>query len=453
MRKLKENGKKLFIRGWKNHLDDVFRGKEKGYLRRKNESLNVVIKDEFCSVQNPIVSFVEKISNKKGIEKRFFEKERIKIPRKFSFYDNPEESLLFIHSVSKSISRGERKSVTIDYESAKYHCLGAECLLGLVVTEARKSNVNFDSNVIVNGIYPKKQYHREIIKSIGIVKEMDEANPGLLKDFTNKNDNPKQRVFKVDSIGKEDPSAFAQDRKNKTAESFSAYINKCLNDHDLKLKDAAEKHLTSCMGELIDNAERHCGLSQRPRWFVRGYVNNNALHPVCELAIINFGQTIAETFDNLPEDHYSMSIQVKPYVSKHLNKKGMFKEGLVTVAALQGRVSCKNITDSDSSGTGTIELLKFFQDMHDSMVRIRGIEMDKPEMSLISGKTHIAFDGRYPLICKLEDDDESEIYSYPFNREGLATAPDRAYLKEMKNAYFPGVMVNIRFPLQKTKQV
>lgn len=45
----------------------------------------------------------------------------------------------------------------------------------------------------------------------------------------------------------------------------------------------------------------------------------------------------------------------------------MFKEGLTTVAALQGRVSCKNEKETDSSGTGTIELLKLFQDMHDNL--------------------------------------------------------------------------------------
>ncbi|AKP35137.1 hypothetical protein [Yersinia aleksiciae] len=451
MRKLKKSGKEAFLRAWNQHLYVVLR--RKGRCSYGGSNSNVIIKDETCIVQNPIVTFIEKISLKKGVSKQFFAKEKIRVPRNFSFYDNPEESLLFIHSASKSICRGERKSVTIDYTSAKYNCLGAECLLGMVVTEARQSNINFDSNVTVNGIYPKRESHREIIKSIGIVKEMDEANPGIVKDFTKKNENPKQRIFKVDSIGKEDPSAFAQDRKNITAEKFTAYINECLNDHSLVLKEAAEKHLTSCMGELLDNAERHCGLIQRPRWFVRGYVNNNARQPVCELAIINFGTTIAETFKNLPDVHYSLKKQVEPYVNRHLNKKGMFEEGLITVAALQGRVSCKNVTVSDSSGTGTIELLKFFQDMHDNIRRIRGVEVEKPRMSLISGRTHISFDGRYPLICKVEEDEESETFSYPFNSESLASAPDRAYLNEMKNAYFPGVMVNIRFPLQKKTQI
>ncbi|HCI4342488.1 MULTISPECIES: hypothetical protein [Enterobacteriaceae] len=453
MKKNSVNGRVFFLRAWNRHLYSISR--EQNIARkRKTGHKKIVISNDAGFISNPIVNFIDKIvPMKKGISGKIISKNKIIVPRKLSFYENPEESLIFIHSASKFISRGTNKSVTIDYTSAQYKCLGAEYLLGLAVTEARQSNVNFSDKVIINGTYPKKEAHREIIKCMGIVKEMDEASPGTILDYTTRKDNPKQRVFKFDSIGKEEASAFAQDRKNHTAEKFAQYIDECLNDHDLQLKENASKYLTSCMGELLDNAERHCGLSQRPRWFVRGYVNNNAHSPVCELTIINFGNTIAETFEGLPETHFSFNEQVKPYVKKHINKRGMFREGLVTVAALQGRVSCKNITDSDSSGTGTIELLKFFQDMHDNLRRIRGSSIEEPKMSLISGKTHISFDGRYRLICKIdEEDDESETYSYPFNNDSLATEPDRAYLKEMTNAYFPGVMVNIRFPLQKTKR-
>lgn len=445
-----EDNRKIFLRAWKRYIYSISRIK-KG--RKQNNSTKPVIKDDISAISNPVVTFIEQFSRKKGLVKRFFNKENIIVPKKFNFYDNPEESLIFIHSACKAICRGSRDSYTFDYNTSKYNCLGAEYLLALAVSEARQSNFIINKKVVVNGIYPKKESHREVIKALGIVKELDESSPGEVKDYTANTNNPKQRVFKIDSIGKENASAYAQDRKNKTAEDFSEYINECLSDHDLELKEHAAKYLKSCMGELLDNAERHCGLSQRPRWYVRGYVNNNLTSPVCELAIINFGNTISETFENLPVDHFSNNIQVKPYVSKHLNKRGMFKDGLITIAALQGRVSCKNVTDEDSSGTGTIELLKFFQDMHDNLRELRGSSIDKPKMSLITGNTHLSFDGKYPLICKIDTDDESETFTYPFNHIGLATEPDRAYLREMKDAFFPGVMVNIRFPLQKTSKV
>lgn len=451
MKKKPYDGRQQFMKGWLRYLYIVNRKK----TRKKVSAINarVAIKNESIPITNPIVSYIENMSSLKGIDGKIVRDNKIKIPKSFSFYDDPEKALLFIHSATKLVCRGEGKSVILDYSSAKTHCLGAEYLLGLALIEARKTNPNYpNSNIQINGIYPKKEHYLEIIRDVGVVKEMDDATPGKIQDLSIKKDNPKQRIFKAESIGKEDASAYAQDYKNKTSELFAKYIDECLGDHKLKLKEEAAKYLKSCMGELLDNAERHGGISQRPRWYVRGYVNNNLKNPVCELAVFNFGQTISETFENLPAEHYSLNAHILPYVTKHHGKRGMFDEGLTTVAALQGRVSCKNVLDTDSSGTGTIELLKFFQDLHDNLRRIRGTSEEKPKMSLISGSTHISFDGTYKLNKRLINDGESEFYTYPFNDSGLEKAPDRAYLKQMRKARFPGVMLNIRFPIQKTER-
>ncbi|HBI6867500.1 hypothetical protein M8N47_09005 [Enterobacter hormaechei] len=451
MRKInKVESKKIFLRGWFRFLRSVDRAKKNRPRQEKNGSLRFA--DETTPVQNQVATFIEKISIINEYDSSILRRdaERILIPKYFDLYDNPEKSLLFISAATKLIARGKRKSYLFDYKKNKKHCLGLECLLGVALTAARQSNINFkDTMIQINGVYPKDEQYLEIIRDIGLVKEISNADPGKVLDSTeaSKKNNPKKRIFLADSIGKESASAFAHDKKNLTAEKFTAYINKCLNDHSLKLVQDAEKHLTSCMGELLDNAERHCGLEQRPRWYLRGFVNNNVRNPICELAVFNFGKTICETFDDLPDDHFSLSKQVKPYINKHINKKGMFKEGLTTVAALQGRVSCKNEKETDSSGTGTIELLKLFQDMHDSLKKMGRDVKGGIKMTLISGSTHINFDGSYNLKKRLVNDEESDIFTYPFNDVGLESEPDRTYLKRMKDARFPGVMINIRFPL------
>ncbi|WP_037036048.1 hypothetical protein [Rahnella sp. WP5] len=451
MKKKSRDGRERFVRDWNKYLFEVSRRK-----KVRNHSSNptrLSFENESTPITNPTVTYIEKISKLKGVDGRFVDGNKIKIPKTFNFYDDPEGALLFIHSATKLVCRGKQRSITLDYSGAKKYCLGAECLLGVSLIEARKNNPNFsETNIQLNGIYPKKEQYLEIIRDIGLVKEMDEATPGKIKDLSIKVNNPKQRIFKSESIGKEDASAFARDKKNLTAENFTGYINDCLGDHELELNETAADHLTSCMGEMLDNAERHCGTPQRSRWYVRGYVNNKLRNPVCELTIFNFGNTIFESFEGLPPDHYSLNEHVKKYVNKHIGKRGMFSEGLTTVAALQGRCSCMNEHDFDSSGTGTIELLKFFQDMHDNLERIRGVNEEKPRMSLISGSTHISFDGTYKLQRRLTMDGESEFYTYPFNDQTLEKEPDRAYLKEMKKARFPGVMINIRFPLQKTQR-
>ncbi|EPW6345713.1 hypothetical protein ACWNF4_002201 [Escherichia coli] len=445
----KKDARKRFLRGWIRFLKGVERKNKRRIKYKAYERLH--FSDEVTPVKSQVATFIESISSVKKYDTATLRRkeDRIIIPKYFDLFDHPEKSLLFIHGVTRLIARGKRKSYLLDYTKNKKHCLGAECLLGVALSSAKRHNINLkDAQVQLNGIYPKDEKYLEIIRDIGLVKEINKVTPGKVHDETEKSkkDNPKKRIFSADSIGKENASAFAQDTKNRMSEKFTNYINECLSDHQLKLVSKAENHLTSCMGELLDNAERHCGLEQRPRWYLRGFVNNGLKQPTCEIAVFNFGKTIDETFSGLPLEHYSYNNHIIPYVEKHINKKGMFREGLITVAALQGRVSCKNETETDSSGTGTIELLKFFQDMHDSLKELSKELSGNIRMSLISGCTHINFDGSYKLK-KQTLDNQSDKFTYPFNNTGLESEPDRTYLKCMQKARFPGVMINIRFPL------
>ncbi|EMT6578181.1 hypothetical protein WMR74_004268 [Providencia rettgeri] len=446
MKKKKNNDKLYTIRGWNRYLYSAYRKKNYKYSGKKDISEC----DESYEITSPEVKYIEKISRSRRHDVSIDANGIITMPKVFSLYRDPDKALSFIYSVTKIVARGNFKKITLNYKKAKEYCLGAECLLALALIEARKINNKFTKNVGINGVYPKNTEHLEMIRDVGLVQELNESKESHIQDSSVKRDNPKQRIFKRQSIGYEKASAYAKDTKNKAAQEFTDYLNECFNDHKLSLNEMAAEHLTSCMGELLDNAERHCGVDERPRWYMRGYVDNSSKRPACEVSIFNFGKTIAETFNDLPQEHYSLSNHIIPYVEKHKDKKGMFDDGLITVAALQGRVSCKNMHDTDSSGTGTIELLKFFQDMHDQLRVIHDGISEKPIISLVTGKTHIVLDGRYSLQVNKIDDGESESYIYPFNQFGLEQAPDKAYLKEMKKAQFPGVMVNIRFPLQET---
>lgn len=400
-------------------------------------------------IKNPILDFIESISLSHGdnIGLRSFSG-HLRVPRKFTFFDQPEIALSFIYRAMRLVRESTCRAVTLDYDESMEYCLGAECLLSIALTEARKSNYNIEKgNVLINGVYPRNPQHLEIIRDVGLVKELNEAEDTEIKDSSDKDAPLKQIVFINDSIGKENSSAYADDSKNKAAELFTKYINDCLNPYGLELMPDPETKLKSCMGELLDNAERHCGLPQRPRWYVRGYVNHSHSQPVCELAVFNFGKTIPETFQCLPRDHYSYNSQILPYVDKHRKARGMFREGLITIAALQERVSCKNQDRNDSNGTGTMELLDVFQGMHDHLRRIQEQDVIEPVMSLTTGNTHIKFDGKLRIIKRKLQQGNKTRQIYPFNDIGLEKAPDRAYLNKMQRVKFPGVMINIRFPL------
>lgn len=444
MKKKKDNAKVQSIRGWLRHLQSVLR-KDKHYYPQIRTGRT----DEKLSIKNPIISFIESISQTQGdnIGMRGFTG-HLQVPKKFTFFDQPEIALGFIYRATRLVKESGYKAITLDYDRSVDYCLGAECLLGIALTEARKSNTNINiGNVLINGIYPRNPQHLEIIRDVGLVRDLNDEDDTKIEDSSDKESPLKQIVFINDSIGKENSSAYADDSKNKAAELFTKYINDCLNPYGLELLPDPEEKLKSCMGELLDNAERHCGLPQRPRWYVRGYVNHSHSQPVCELAVFNFGKTIPETFQQLPLNHYSYNLQILPYVDKHKKARGMFREGLITIAALQERVSCKNQSEKDSNGTGTMELLDVFQGMHDHLRRLQGQDVIEPIMSLTTGSTHIKFDGKLRIIKKKLQQGQQTRQIYPFNAIGLENAPERAYLGRMQKVKFPGVMINIRFPL------
>ncbi|MBM2908664.1 hypothetical protein JRC18_18710, partial [Escherichia coli] len=148
----KEDSKRTFLRGWLRFLRSVERAKKKKPAQEKNGSLR--FSDETTPVQNQVATFIENISIIKEYDSSILRRdaEKILIPKYFDLYDNPEKSLLFISAATKLIARGKWKSYIFDYKKNKKHCLGLECLLGVALTAARQSNINFkDTMIQING--------------------------------------------------------------------------------------------------------------------------------------------------------------------------------------------------------------------------------------------------------------------------------------------------------------
>ncbi|WNP29091.1 hypothetical protein RN616_11145 [Morganella morganii] len=443
MKKNKANGREVYIRSYRKFILSL-RRKSKKYFPVINTS------EKYKKIKSPksILKFVNSfcLLNKCKVDVNNFDG-TLNIPKDFSFFYEPAKALTFIHKATKIMSEGKIKEMTLFYNRVREYCLGAECLLSMALTEARKINPYSDKRgVLINGIYPVNEQHLEIVRDIGIVSEIERDEFTEVTDNSDKGGKGKQIIFIKDSIEWENASVYANDTKNKTSEEFVKYINNCLMPYNLVLNSSAEDKLKSCMAELLDNAERHSGLSQKPLWYVRGYVNHMHEFPTCEMAIFNFGNTIPETFNYLNDSHFSFREQIQPYVNRHKKVRKMFKNGLVTVAALQERVSCKNKSASDSNGTGTMELLDLFQILHDSLRKLRDVEM-KPVMSLVTGNTHIKFDGKFRIIKKKLRNGDGRKQYYPLNNTGLENPPDRNYIHNMGDVRFPGVMINIRFPL------
>lgn len=405
-----------------------------------------------------ISSVVRKISSDKP-QNKYRKVEDFLLPKTFSVLDDPEQALKTIHQITSALSSRRCRTVNLNYEKCRSYSLGSEALLGILGRVIRHQKRAVGRPVTINGIYPSESNHTEIVRDIGIVKEIDAD-----KEHRELADTGKQLIFIREKTSASKGSAFAQDDKNRVSENFVDYINQCLlKSINRKLTNNACRTLASCVSELLDNAERHAMNKQQGKWYIRAHVNFSHEHPSCEIVIFNFGKTIAATYDGLTSDHFSYSKQVKPYVERHLGKNGLTKEALITVASLQGRVSCRNTDERRTCGTGTVELLNFFQELYDDIClsdRLNNQHL-KPLMTLMSGNVWIKFDGTYRLSfepnnkdddCNVEGDFlEKAVYPLNDKIEGLAEPPDTDFVQTLESGFFPGVMINIRFPLEITR--
>ncbi|WP_141108781.1 hypothetical protein [Aeromonas veronii] len=399
-----------------------------------------VVKDTPKELSTPKLGRFFEMITKNQIN--FFRKKNVTVNllKDFCIFSNPELVLKKCSQNYKRFTRPELRSVTFDHSAINKYSLGAEVLLALSTREGeRYRSMNSYPKASLRGHNPKNAEHLDIINDVGIVAEIDAVN-----SRKSKHDEKLVHVFKSECLTSESPSGAAHDQKNNTANEVLVHLRRCLNDHNLALKQTAADRFRNCIAEVLDNAGEHCYLTH-PAWFVRSYLNNNGLNKFFELTIFNFGCSYAETFTRLDDGSYAKKT-AKRYVDKHSDKFN--EDALYTVAALQGRISSKNMHDFDNRGQGTIVLIESFEKMYNEY---RALKLDSSEqfssiMNIITGKTVITFDGTYS--SKKIVSNETERVIYPFNDEqDLQKAPSNRCVKIMKDAFFPGAIINIRLPL------
>ena len=130
------------------------------------------------------------------------------------------------------------------------------------------------------------------------------------------------------------------------AEKFANHVNKCLAREGRALTETARALLCSYVVEIIDNAENHAGMVD---WTIQGYLDAACESPECEIVILNFGKSIAETLQELSIDSYTWR-QIGGYLDRHRQcgwfSSGWREEDLLTLIALQASVSRKNTSAS-----------------------------------------------------------------------------------------------------------
>lgn len=424
----KKNKPKFFNKTLKVRNTRIKATKEGNKLIALDDSF---ICSEFISSNN----ITSSISSKSTVE--------IKLPSNFDIFKNTEDVVSCVIDISKKLMSPKLRHIDVDHRKVKKSSLGSESLLGLLVTEIISNRRSHRGEKIsIRGVLPAKgKSPRTLIENIGLVKELSDDHFTDAQDNEHGNDIHYYRKDNKYAIN----VSVKEDNKSITADECVKYLNSCLGSHNLSLLEDAKNKIKACLGEVFDNAEEHCGRN-KPVWFVRGYFNDVQKDRFLELSVFNLGNTFYDNFNNLPSDS-EIKNKAMEYVNRHKNNTSI--NSLFTVASLQGAVSTKKDAD-DTRGHGSVTLIETFESLHDEYKKLRGggSEGSNAEMNIISGETIIKFDGKYRSKTK-QRDDGSETFIMPFNAsQSLEEPPEDKYVYTMSKVKFPGVMINIRIPLQ-----
>jgi hypothetical protein len=366
----------------------------------------------------------------------------VSVPKTFSIIEDPEKAIALIQYFAKVVRTFNVRNIKIDQTRLEIYDLAANALLDLVASEIVVERRLTRATIKFSGLYPKKDSLIRFVKSMGIVKHLS-----IKHEVAKKDEVAKLRLFdKRNRNYQEHLDPRIADFKSKTVKGFTDHINSCLEDHNRQLTPRARQKLCEYIGEILGNAEDH---PEFVDWTIQGYLDNSLNEPICEIAIFNFGKSIAETLAQLPSDSYTRK-QIDPYL-KLQNGMGFFtkewkQSDLLTLMALQGNVSSKNSSELDTRGQGTVDLIDFFQKVFDECALG---SKNQAKMAIISGGTYILFDGKYKMR---ESAGRGKVIAFNATNN-LYDKPDPQYVRPLQGLHFPGTIISIRFPLSTVSTV
>lgn len=345
----------------------------------------------------------------------------IRLPRRFSFIDNPTESLNFIASTVATISQGAPR-VFFDQQKQQSMDLCAGALLNVVVKEAKD---RFD--IKIAGAVPERPYPLIMTVAAGLpaffhLVEIELPNVTNFFEVGHKSRASGDESSNIEGMG----------------DRLKRYISDACDGLGRPLAPGAISHLGKLIGEVIQNAKEYGDGT----WWVAGFTlrHSSAQLAVCHLAFFNFGPTIAETVQRMKNPELSTEIAelIKAHEAKRffeVSGHPWTRDALWTLFAMQEGVT-SHASPNRERGTGTAELITAFQQL--------GSTLDptiQPRMCLLSGSTHLLFDGKFPM--KLMDGRRI----MALNEENrLDLPPSRDAIRRLKRP-FPGTLISIRFML------
>lgn len=361
----------------------------------------------------------------------------------FSLIENPEETLADLIEYRRHIASPNIRRITVDYRKCEKLDLCASVLLDLLTIRGKRQRSFRHGKLGISGHFSGRPEIDIMLVSSGILKHLGAAqklSPELLKRL------------KVSDLrqGRPSPPDVTSDTEL-AASDLAEFFDECLKAEKHQLKPIWKSNLIQLITEVLDNAEEH-GSGEKV-WYTIGYYNKlkgEENGGECHIVIFNFGESIYQSM-NRSDTSPELKRQINELAAEHRDR-GFFaslregkweltpiwdQESLWTLYALQEGVSrFRNRPEGIDRGNGTVKMIEFFSDLASG----------HPQMALLSGSTHILFDGTYRISPVNVESETRKVIAFNASND-LRNRPDPRYVQTLPNR-FPGTLVSLRFQLK-----
>lgn len=420
---------KKFKRKKKNFHGNVFLKEQK--FKKKIDSIKI---DKF---QSELYEFLKR---KKFVEDSNKVSNHIKIPKKFSLYENYNSTLKIIELFTSSISKLEFKELVIDFSNCIQVDQPALFLFQVIWKEFNEEIKKLKYALIykndftnINVISSKKSSVNKLLFVAGFIKQTN------VKD---------EKLKPVNTIGYfkgiKSQKNYTENRKSLIAGKLVGYINSCLKEIGFAFSEKGTNYFDGLISEILNNAEDHSPMNTYyvtanfMREFDSMKIKNDEIGEL-NLSILNFGDSYYEGLIDTKSKNIEIMHQMEQLYNKvNIKENTVFnKENLFTLYALQDGMSRLKFED-ESRGTGTMAFINSFFLLGDYENHFKNYY---PSLKIFTGNTFLKCDNTF----KPFEIDGVNFLSLNSNND-LSTKPENSHLIN-NDKYFPGTILHIKIYL------
>mgnify|MGYP006971300686 CR=1 FL=1 len=363
------------------------------------------------------------------------EKIHFKIPRVFSFIDNADETLTFIKGLF--ISRYKKNEIILDISECVKVSMCALFIFDYVLlmilyeknAQKEKQNVwyDFSKDEKINKMFMEgglSGYIKNDSKNFNEVRNNLSRIPlKLLKIKSGNKGKTNELIRYLLKFGKVD--SIIQLEQN-----IKEFLDECLNEYGYHLNSAGERVIEKIISEWISNCKNHLKLFCE--YYCTGSLNYEEGMGVCNLVLINFGETINESINSTDTTLIGKNT-FEEITKKQVYDSKFTKENGTVLASIQRKVS-RLKTETNTRGTGFPQIMEFFSHLSD--------DNQKSKMTIVSGNTQIKF----AKSDYLRYNENGRIFFN--NSNDPSKKPNSKNIIKLKNN-FPGTLISIKFIFKK----